>query len=57
MNGGAPLNIGATVQQFPVPNDPVLNGAGPVTFQNINLVPGSPNELSLSNGQEWFAGY
>ncbi|MBK9386243.1 MAG: PKD domain-containing protein [Planctomycetes bacterium] len=57
LNGGTPMNIGATVQQFPVPNDPVLNGAGPVTFQNVNLVPGSPNELSLSNGQEWFAGY
>ncbi len=57
LNNGAPLNVGDTAQIFPVPNDPVLNGAGPVTFQNVNLVPGSPNQLSLSNGQEWFAGF
>jgi hypothetical protein len=35
----------------------VLNGAGQVTLQNVNLVPGSPNEISLSNGHEWFAGF
>jgi PKD repeat protein len=57
MNAGNPMNLGATTFQIPVPNDPYLSGGGPVTWQNMNLVPGSPNGLSLSNGQEWFAGF
>ena len=57
MNGGAPMNVGATAFQIAVPLDPTLNGAGPVNFQNINIVPGSPNQLSLSNGQEFFLAF
>lgn len=53
VNGGVPLTPGQYNVSIPVPNNPALNGVGPFTWQNINLLL-SGNQVSMSNGQEWW---
>lgn len=50
------LPIGATSTTVPIPNVLSLQGAGPVVWQAVIAVPGSPNLLSLSNAVEWYLG-
>lgn len=53
VNGGVPMNAGQYTFNVPVPNNPSLNGVGPFTWQNINLLIGT-NMVAMSNGQEWW---
>jgi hypothetical protein len=53
VNGGVPMNAGQYTTSVPVPNNTALNGVGPFTWQNINLLI-STNQVSMSNGQEWW---
>ncbi len=39
---------------LPIPNNPVLAGAGPLNFQGFTIVPAG---IATSNGTEWFLGY
>ncbi len=39
---------------LPIPNNPVLVGAGPLNFQAFTIVPAG---IATSNGTEWFLGY
>ena len=52
VNGGAPMAAGQFTVQLAVPNDPALNGVRGLTTQNVNLVPGSTNGVSGSQGVE-----
>ncbi len=38
---------------LPIPNNPVLTGAGPINFQGFTIVPAG---IATSNGTEWFLG-
>ncbi|MGE0143430.1 MAG: PKD domain-containing protein [Planctomycetota bacterium] len=48
--------VGSTSIDLPLPPDPALLGAGPLCFQMLLIVPGSPNSVALSNGVEWVIG-
>ncbi len=39
---------------LPIPNSPVLAGAGPLNFQDFTILPAG---IVTSNGTEWFLGY
>ncbi|MBL8756263.1 MAG: PKD domain-containing protein [Planctomycetes bacterium] len=50
-----PLAIGDNAFTFAIPNNPALNGAGPLNWQNANI--NLPNgEFALSNALEWYLG-
>jgi hypothetical protein len=50
-----PMVIGDNPFTFAIPNNPALNGAGPINWQNANI--NLPNgEFALSNALEWFLG-
>jgi PKD repeat protein len=51
-----PAAPGSTSIDLPLPPDPALLGAGPLCFQALLIVPGSPNSVALSNGVEWVIG-
>lgn len=53
LNGGVPMNAGQYTYSVPVPNNPALQGVGPLTWQNFNLLLTS-NQVAMSNGQEWW---
>ncbi len=51
-----PLAVGDNTFTFPIPNNPALNGAGPLNWQNANI--NLPNgEFALSNGLEWYLAF
>ncbi len=52
--GAIPIGTGSI--SFLMPNQPAFQGAGPVCWQLVCAVAGSPNSLALSNGVEWFLG-
>jgi PKD repeat protein len=53
INGGALMNPGSYTFSFAIPNNPALQGFGPVNWQAASLITGS-NEFALSNGNEWW---
>jgi hypothetical protein len=53
LNNGAPMNAGSYTFQWPIPNNPALQGFGPVNWQALTLNPTS-GEFALSNGNEWW---
>jgi PKD repeat protein len=54
INVASPMPVGSPrAFNFMVPNDCTLEGKR-ATWVNINLVPGSPNLISMSNGTEWY---
>lgn len=53
LNGGALMNPGQYTFSFPIPNNPSLQGFGPVNWQAASLVTGT-SEFALSNGNEWW---
>ncbi|MFT7536396.1 MAG: hypothetical protein ACI85K_002350, partial [Hyphomicrobiaceae bacterium] len=56
INGGALMQPGAYDFSFAIPNDPALQGFGPVNWQAACYVSGT-NEFALSNGNEWWLAY
>ncbi|MCK5943428.1 MAG: hypothetical protein KAI24_15710, partial [Planctomycetes bacterium] len=53
LNNGALMGPGSYTFQWPVPNNPALQGAGPINWQAACLITGT-SEFALSNGNEWW---
>ncbi|MFN3242338.1 MAG: PKD domain-containing protein [Planctomycetota bacterium] len=53
LNNGALMNPGSYTFQWAIPNNPALQGFGPVNWQAASLVTGT-GEFALSNGNEWW---
>jgi PKD repeat protein len=53
LNGGAPIAPGSYTYSFAIPNNPALQGLGPLNWQGANIVIPT-GEFALSNATEWW---